>query len=87
MVPVSDSEFEELLGLYDFQQSVLGPTQENFILDFMFCNEPNIVSGITVCPGISDHRAVITEVSVQLVRTSKVPQRRFQLCQRRLCCY
>ncbi|XP_049273371.1 uncharacterized protein LOC125759117, partial [Rhipicephalus sanguineus] len=70
------SEFEELLGLYGLQQYVLEPTRENSILDLVLCNEPNLVSGITVCPGISDHRAVVAELGVQRVRASQTPRRK-----------
>ncbi|XP_049529012.1 uncharacterized protein LOC125947774, partial [Dermacentor silvarum] len=58
------TEFEELVGLNGLQQYVLEPTLENAILDLVLCNEPNLVSKVTVCPGISDHRAVVIELNV-----------------------
>ncbi|XP_070385299.1 uncharacterized protein [Dermacentor albipictus] len=42
------TEFEELLGLNGLQQYVLEPTRENAILDLVLCNEPNIISKVTV---------------------------------------
>ncbi|XP_075539560.1 uncharacterized protein LOC142574334 [Dermacentor variabilis] len=45
------TEFEELLGLNGLQQYVLEPTREIAILDLVLCNEPNIISKVTVCPG------------------------------------
>ncbi|XP_075539218.1 uncharacterized protein LOC142573891, partial [Dermacentor variabilis] len=68
-------EFEELLGLNRLQQYVLEPTRENAILDLVLCNEPNI-SKVTVCPGISDHRAVVIELNIQRVRMAQIPQRK-----------
>ncbi|XP_050022692.2 uncharacterized protein [Dermacentor andersoni] len=68
------TEFEELLGLNGLQQYVLEPTRENAILDFVLCNEPNIISKVTVCPGISDHRAVVIELNIQRVRMAQIPQ-------------
>ncbi|XP_065311746.1 uncharacterized protein [Dermacentor albipictus] len=44
--------FEELLRLNGLQQYVLEPTRENAILDLVLCNEPNIISKVTICPGI-----------------------------------
>ncbi|XP_077535928.1 uncharacterized protein LOC144148226 [Haemaphysalis longicornis] len=57
-------QFKELVSTFGFNQYVLEPTRQNAILDLMLCNDTNIISKVSVIPGISDHKAVVAELSL-----------------------
>lgn len=56
-------KFKEVVSTFGFNQYILEPTRQNAILDLILCNDTNI-SNVSVIPGISDHKAVVAELSL-----------------------
>lgn len=65
----SVQEMESLIDVFSLHQLVREPTRGNNILDLILTNTPEIVLSTTVIPGISDHRAVISEMKLGYVKT------------------
>lgn len=65
----SVQEMESLIDVFSLHQFVREPTRGNNILDLILTNTPEIVLSTTVIPGISDHRAVISEMKLGYVKT------------------
>lgn len=68
--------FNDLIISFSLQQFVLSPTRNNSILDLLLTNNPSLVSNVTVIPGISDHSAVVCDLSLnQMYKTSMPPRK------------
>lgn len=67
--------FKELVDTHELQQFVLLPTRygatSKSILDLFLTNHPSAIRSVTTAPGISDHEAIITNVTCKHTVTDK----------------
>ena len=71
---------EKLLSItedFHFEQLVTTPTRGVNILDLLFVSHPDLVTSCETSPGISDHSAIVAEVSTQVKLVKKQPREIF----------
>ena len=56
-------------------QMVKDPTGEQSVLDLLLTNTPERISNIALCEGLSDHKSIIINLDVNLVKHRK-PKRK-----------
>lgn len=61
-------EMKNIVDTFGLFQYVSDPTRNNNILDLLFCSSPDLISSVTIVPGISDHNAVIASVKSETNR-------------------
>lgn len=70
--------FGEFLRVFGFCQYVNVPTRHDAILDLILCNDPNIVSTVSVIPGISDHKAIVADLKIEYCQVAQaIPRQIF----------
>ena len=71
---------EKLLSIaedFHFEQLVTTPTRGANILDLFFASHPDLVTSYETIPGISDHNAIVAEVSTHVKLIKKQPREIF----------
>jgi len=59
-----NSTFLEILDDFNLNQLVMEPTRENHILDLILTSQPHIISDISIIPGMSDHEAIASKLTI-----------------------
>ena len=57
----------DIVSDYHLEQLVNETTQENHILDLLFCSHLSMISEVLTTPGISDHEAVLFQLNLKSV--------------------
>jgi len=55
----------ELIDGYGLEQLVYQPTRQGTILDIVLASHPEMITGVDVVPGISDHEVVLFDINLQ----------------------
>ena len=50
--------FIGILNVFKLEQQVKQPTRSTYILDLVMSSQPQLISDVSVIPGMSDHEAV-----------------------------
>ena len=54
----------EVLSDYGLEQLVMSPTRNDNTLDLILTTQPDLISNLAVVPGMSDHKAIIFDLSI-----------------------
>lgn len=73
---ICNTEMMNMVNLHALHQLVLTPTRGNNILDLLLTNRPELVQSTLVIPGISDHHAVVSTMSLAYVKTKNHANRK-----------